>query len=92
MEWNDGVGEIDLDAIWRVAVKESSCGRPGLRIGLWEHEMSTTAGRSTPIHQRELVTKRKSLLVFFCLLLHVADFLRDGLESVFVIGILHLQL
>ena len=35
---------------------------------------------------------RKNLLVFFCFLLHVADFLCDGLECVFVIGILHLQL
>ena len=35
---------------------------------------------------------RKSLLVFFCFLLDVTDFLCDGLEGVFVIGILHLQL
>ena len=54
MGWNDGVGEIDLDAIWRVAVKESFCGRPGLRIGIWEHEMKTRNDRRTPACQEDL--------------------------------------
>ena len=78
--------------IWRGAVKEDFCKRGASALTFGERGMSTVDGRSTLIYQKEILPKCKNLLVFFRFLLHVADFLRDGLEGVFVVGILHLQL